>query len=65
MSQATLSRFLNHNRQKTVTKEEQQHNCIETIAYIWWSFFTAWTWADIRLQNLYSPATQVHPCLIF
>ena len=50
MSQATLSRFLNHNRQKTVNKEEQQHNCIKTFAYIWWSFFTAWTWATIRLQ---------------
>ena len=31
MSQTTLSRFLNHNRQKTVTKEEQQHNCIKHL----------------------------------
>ena len=28
MSQATLSRILNPNWQKTVDKEEQQHNCI-------------------------------------
>ena len=39
MSQVTLSRFLNPNRQKTVNKEEQQHNCMKTFAYIWWSFF--------------------------